>query len=128
MRITRYLYNAFLIESSDKKIAIDPGALFFYFFRFSPLIPESEWSGITHIFVIHGDPDHYWHTDRVAKQWHVALEKIIKAIMKTLMPSCLACIQSSYTENKHRCRQRRQGWSYEFYENEFAKKILARTL
>jgi L-ascorbate metabolism protein UlaG (beta-lactamase superfamily) len=56
-----------VIESSDKKIAIDPGALFFYFFRFTTLIPKSEWEDITHIFVTHGDPDHYWHTDRVAE-------------------------------------------------------------
>lgn len=66
MKITHYLYNAFVIESGDKKIAIDPGALFFYFFRFTTLIPKSEWQGITHIFVTHGDPDHYWHTDRMA--------------------------------------------------------------
>jgi len=67
MRITHYLYNAFVIESGIRKIAIDPGALFFYFFRFTTLIPESEWKGITHIFVTHGDPDHYWHIDRVAR-------------------------------------------------------------
>lgn len=67
MKITHYLYNAFVIDSGDKKIVIDPGALFFYWFRFSPLIPKSEWSSITHIFVTHGDPDHYWHADRVAK-------------------------------------------------------------
>lgn len=67
MKITHYLYNAFLIETVDKKIAIDPGGLFFYFFRFSTLIPESEWGNITHILVTHGDPDHYWHLDRVAK-------------------------------------------------------------
>ena len=60
-------YNAFLIESGDKKIAIDPGALFFYWFRFATLIPESDWESITHIFVTHGDPDHFWHADRVAK-------------------------------------------------------------
>jgi len=66
MKITHYLYNAFVIESGDKKVAIDPGALFFYFFRFTTLIPKSEWCSITHIFVTHGDPDHYWHTDRVA--------------------------------------------------------------
>lgn len=67
MKITHYLYNAFLIESGNKKIAIDPGALFFYFFRFTTLIPKSEWKSITHIFATHGDPDHYWHIDRVAK-------------------------------------------------------------
>lgn len=62
MRITFYGYNAFLIESGDKKLAIDPGALFFYWFRFTPLIPKPKWESITHIFVTHGDPDHYWHT------------------------------------------------------------------
>jgi len=67
MKITYYGYNAFLINSGNKKIAIDPGALFFYWFRFTTLIPKSEWRTITHIFVTHGDPDHYWHADRVAK-------------------------------------------------------------
>ena len=67
MKITHYLYNAFVIESGNKKIAIDPGGLFFYFFKFTTLIPKSEWASITHIFVTHGDPDHHWHTDRVAK-------------------------------------------------------------
>ena len=67
MKISFYGYNAFLIESNDKKVAIDPGALCFYFFRFTTLIPEPEWKSITHIFVTHGDPDHYWHADRVAE-------------------------------------------------------------
>lgn len=67
MKITHFLYNAFLIESGDVKIAIDPGALFLYFFRLTTLIPKSEWKDITHIFVTHGDPDHFWHADRVAK-------------------------------------------------------------
>lgn len=67
MKITHYLYNAFVIESGDKKLAIDPGGLMFYFFRFTTLIPKSEWKDITHIFVTHGDPDHYWHADRVAE-------------------------------------------------------------
>jgi L-ascorbate metabolism protein UlaG (beta-lactamase superfamily) len=67
MKITHYLYNTFVIESGDKKIAIDPGGLFFYWFRFTTLIPKTEWDSITHIFVTHGDPDHHWHTDRVAK-------------------------------------------------------------
>jgi len=67
MKIKFYGYNAFLIESGDKKLAIDPGALFFYWFRFTALIPKTEWESITHIFVTHGDPDHYWHVDRVAE-------------------------------------------------------------
>jgi L-ascorbate metabolism protein UlaG (beta-lactamase superfamily) len=66
MKITLYGYNTFLIESGDFKIAIDPGALFLYYFRLSSLIPKSEWNDITHIFITHGDPDHYWHADRVA--------------------------------------------------------------
>ncbi len=67
MKITHYLYNAFLIETDNKKIAIDPGALFLYYFRLTSLIPKSEWGDITHIFITHGDPDHYWHADRVAE-------------------------------------------------------------
>ena len=67
MKIKFYGYNTFLIESGDKIIAIDPGALFFYWFRFTTLIPKSEWESITHIFITHGDPDHYWHADRVAE-------------------------------------------------------------
>lgn len=67
MKIQFYGYNAFLIESGDKLLAIDPGALFFYWFRFTTLFPKSKWQNITHIFITHGDPDHYWHADRVAK-------------------------------------------------------------
>ena len=73
MKITHYLYNTFIIESGDKKIAIDPGALFLYFFRLTTLIPKAEWKSITHIFITHGDPDHYWHADRVAKASHAAV-------------------------------------------------------
>ena len=89
MKITHYLYNTFIIESGDKKIAIDPGALFFYFFRFTTVIPESEWKDITHIFVTHGDPDHYWHMDRVAKASNAPVicnETMVRTIGgKTLM-------------------------------------------
>lgn len=70
MKIKFYGYNAFLIKSGNKKIAIDPGALFFYWFRFTTLIPKPEWNNITHILITHGDPDHYWHADRVAKSSH----------------------------------------------------------
>ncbi len=70
MKIQFYGYNAFLIESGDKLLAIDPGALFFYWFRFTTLFPKSKWQDITHIFITHGDPDHYWHADRVAKASH----------------------------------------------------------
>ena len=67
MKITHYLYNTFVIESGNMKIAIDPGALFFYFFRLTTLLPESEWKSITHIFITHGDPDHYWYADKVVE-------------------------------------------------------------
>lgn len=73
LNITFYGYNTFLIESGDKKLAIDPGALFLYYFRLTTLIPISEWNDITHIFVTHGDPDHYWHTDRVAEASHAPI-------------------------------------------------------
>jgi L-ascorbate metabolism protein UlaG (beta-lactamase superfamily) len=73
MKITFYGYNAFMIETQDKKIAIDPGALFFYWFRLTTLIPKSEWEDITHIFITHGDPDHYWHADRVARASNAAV-------------------------------------------------------
>lgn len=70
MKIQFYGYNTFLIETGNKLLAIDPGALFFYWFRFTSLIPKSKWKDITHIFVTHGDPDHYWHADRVAQASH----------------------------------------------------------
>jgi len=73
MKIRFYGYNAFLIESGNKKIAIDPGALFFYWFRVTTLIPKSEWQGLTHIFIKHGGLDHYWHADRLAKASNAAV-------------------------------------------------------
>ena len=66
MKIKHFLYNAFLIESGENKIAIDPGQ-YFSLFNFTSLIPKSEWSTITHILVTHGDPDHYWQADRIAE-------------------------------------------------------------
>ena len=51
MKIKHYLYNAFVIESGDIKIAIDPGGLFLYYFRMTTLIPKSEW--ILHTYLLH---------------------------------------------------------------------------
>ena len=73
MKIKFYGYNTFIIESGDKKIAIDPGALFFYWFRFTSLIPKSEWQSITHILITHGDPDHYWYADKLANVSNAAV-------------------------------------------------------
>lgn len=66
MKIKHYLYNAFLIEDGRTKIAIDPGQNL-WIFKLQSLIPKSEWSDITHILITHGDPDHHWQSDRVAK-------------------------------------------------------------
>ena len=66
MIIRFFGYNTFLIKSKEKKIAIDPGGLFFYYFKVTSLIPKTEWDSISHIFVTHGDPDHYLHADKVA--------------------------------------------------------------
>lgn len=66
MKITHYLYNAFLIEESGVKIAIDPGQNL-WIFKLESLIPKSEWPSITHVLITHGDPDHHWQSDRVAK-------------------------------------------------------------
>ncbi len=65
MIIQYFGYNTFLISNENYKIVIDPGASL-YFFRFPSLLPKQEWKDITHIFVTHGDPDHYWYIDKVA--------------------------------------------------------------
>ncbi len=66
MKIRHFLYNSFLIENENNKIAIDPGQ-YFSIFNFKSLIPKSEWESITHILITHGDPDHHWQSDRVAE-------------------------------------------------------------
>lgn len=69
MEITFYGYNTFLIKSQTKKILIDPGGGFYLFKGWlKTLVPKAEWADITHILVTHGDPDHYWHVDRVAEK------------------------------------------------------------
>ena len=107
MKITHYLYNAFIIESGNKKLAIDPGALFFYFFRFTPLIPRAEWPGITHIFITHGDPDHYWHADRVASASNAPLVcnrtmlRIIDGVPRLLGPRDKGLAFTTHLDNVH---------------------------
>lgn len=69
MKITFYGYNTFLIKIENKNILIDPGGGFYLFKGWlKSLVPESEWADITHILVTHGDPDHYWHVDRIANK------------------------------------------------------------
>ena len=66
MKITHYLYNAFVLEADGAKVAIDPGQNL-WIFKLRSLIPESEWPSVTHLVITHGDPDHHWQSDRVAK-------------------------------------------------------------
>ena len=66
MKITHYLYNAFLVEENGVKVAIDPGQNL-WIFKLESLIPKSQWPTITHVVITHGDPDHHWQSDRVAK-------------------------------------------------------------
>ena len=66
MKIRHFLYNSFLIENGNNKIAIDPGQNL-WIFNPGSLIPKTEWESITHILITHGDPDHHWQSDRVAQ-------------------------------------------------------------
>ena len=66
MKLKHFLYNSFLIESGNNKVAIDPGQNL-WIFNLSSLIPRAEWKSITHILITHGDPDHHWQSDRVAE-------------------------------------------------------------
>lgn len=65
MKIRHFSYNAFIIESGSSKIALDPGQNL-WMFGFRSLIPKSEWPGVTHVLITHGDPDHHWQSDRLA--------------------------------------------------------------
>lgn len=66
MRITHYLYNAFLVEEGDARVVIDPGQNL-WIFGLRSLIPKEVWPTVTHIVITHGDPDHHWQSDRVAR-------------------------------------------------------------
>ncbi len=66
LKISYYEYNAFIIESGGKTVAIDPGATFAYYFQFKSLIPRDIWPSVSHIIITHGDPDHYWFADKIA--------------------------------------------------------------
>lgn len=65
VKITHYLYNAFLVEEGKARVVIDPGQNL-WIFDLRSLIPEEEWPTVTHIVITHGDPDHHWQSDRVA--------------------------------------------------------------
>ena len=65
VKITHYLYNAFLVEEGGARIVIDPGQNL-WIFALRSLIPKKEWPTVTHVVITHGDPDHHWQSDRVA--------------------------------------------------------------
>jgi L-ascorbate metabolism protein UlaG (beta-lactamase superfamily) len=67
MRIKHFLYNAFLIEDEETKIAIDPG-LNAWLLKLRSLIPKKEWETVTHVLVTHGDPDHFLRAVPMAKK------------------------------------------------------------
>lgn len=67
MKLKHFLYNAFLIEDDQTKIAIDPG-LNLWLFRLRSLIPKKEWKTVTHVLVTHGDPDHFFYAVPMAKK------------------------------------------------------------
>lgn len=67
MKIRYYGLNSFIIEKQDLKIVIDPGAGLFLIKPYS-LIPKSEWKGVTHILVTHGDLDHFSYAVSMAKK------------------------------------------------------------
>ncbi len=65
MKISHFLYNAFVIEHGPSRIVIDPGVNL-WMFGWHSLVPKALWDGVTHVLVTHGDPDHYVQADRVA--------------------------------------------------------------
>lgn len=67
MKIRHFLYNAFLVEEAEIKVAIDPG-MDLYLFKLNSLIPKSEWKGVTHVLTTHGDPDHFVYAVPIAKE------------------------------------------------------------
>lgn len=69
MKIRHFLYNAFLVEYDDIKIAIDPGQNLWWL-KLDSLIPKSEWEGVTHVLTTHGDPDHFDYAVAMAKKAH----------------------------------------------------------
>ena len=88
MKIRHFLYNAFIIEEQNIKIAIDPGQNL-YLFNLSSLIPREEWSTFTHVLITHGDPDHYWHADRIALAASAPLIMNASMIKRTESDICI---------------------------------------
>lgn len=67
LKIKHFGYSAFLIQNGKVKIVIDPGQNLFIT-KLNSLIPKSEWDGVTHVLVTHGDPDHFAYAVSMAKK------------------------------------------------------------
>jgi len=67
LKIKYFGYNAFIIENDKAKIAIDPGKNLFWT-KLNSLIAKSEWKGVTHVLVTHGDLDHFAYAISMAKK------------------------------------------------------------
>jgi L-ascorbate metabolism protein UlaG (beta-lactamase superfamily) len=67
LKIKHFWYNAFIIQNDKVKIAIDPGKNL-WLFKLGSLIPKSEWEGVTHVLVTHGDPDHFAYAVSMAEK------------------------------------------------------------
>lgn len=73
IEIAYFGYNAFVVSFGPFRLVIDPGASLYLPDRLAPLIPAQALAGATHLLVTHGDPDHHWHSDRVARATGAAL-------------------------------------------------------
>ncbi len=83
MKIKFYGYNTFVVIADDIKLVVDPGCSFSFLDFFRTILPKQEWHDITHIIVTHGDPDHFWYTDLVAKKSNASVicnEKMVKLV------------------------------------------------
>lgn len=67
LRLRHHWCNAFVVECGGATIVVDPG-LDLWIGRLGSLVPRARWSEATHVLVTHGDPDHYWYADRVARR------------------------------------------------------------
>jgi len=114
MKIRHFLYNAFIIEDEAIKIAIDPGQNL-WLFNLSSLIPKQEWKTITHVLVTHGDPDHYWQADRIAKEAQAPL------IMNKIM-------FESHNNETRILSPRKDGLKYEIYSGEAIALEVGKTI
>jgi len=97
MKIKFYGYNTFILESSERKIAIDPGTSFYIFTLGKSMIPKEDWEGLTHLFITHGDPDHADAAGLIAKETGakiiggIGLQEGLGELRKEIQKNGLSC-------------------------------------